>query len=136
MPMVQIIHARGVLNAKQQQALLRGVQDAVVAVEGEALRVGVGVMLEETLESPDSALGCLPFVRVKLIRDALTGAQRADMLARVIEAVVAVEGEARRPNIWAVIESSVLEGEWSIGGNPLTLEALSALRQGRNPWKA
>ena len=134
MPMVQIIHVRGALTAVQKQALLQGVQDAVVAVEGEALRVGVGVMLEEVLESPASALGCLPFVRVTVIRDALTSAQRADMLSRVIEAVVAVEGEARRANIWAVIESSVLEGEWSIGGNPLTLKALAALRRGKNPW--
>jgi 4-oxalocrotonate tautomerase len=134
MPMVQIIHVRGALTAVQKQALLQGVQDAVVAVEGEALRVGVGVMLEEALESPASALGCLPFVRVTVIRDALTSAQRADMLSRVIEAVVAAEGEARRANIWAVIESSVLEGEWSIGGNPLTLKALAALRRGKNPW--
>ncbi len=40
MPMIQIIHARGALRPDQKTALLKGVQDAVVAVEGESLRIG------------------------------------------------------------------------------------------------
>jgi 4-oxalocrotonate tautomerase len=114
--------------------MLAGVQDAVAAIEGEPMRAGIGVVLEEASATPDLALNCLPFVSVTLIRDALSTTQRAAMAASIAEAIIAIEGEARRGQIWVVIEENVVSGEWSIGGNALTLDALTALKQGRNPW--
>ena len=134
MPFVRITHAHNALTVAEKSQLLKGIQDAVVAVEGESLRLGVGVVLEEAIASRDLALNCLPFVSVTLVRDALTTAQRAEMAARIVEAVVTVEGEHRRGQVWVVIEESVASGEWSIGGNPLTLDALAAIKAGRNPW--
>jgi len=134
MPFVRITHARDALSADQKAALLQGAQDAVVAIEGEAMRIGVGVVIEEAILDRALALNCLPFISVTLVRDALTAAQRTEMASRLVEAVVEVEGEARRGQIWVVIEESVASGEWSIGGNPLTLEALAAIKRGENPW--
>ena len=84
MPFVRITHAVDSLAASQKSALIAGVQDAVVAVEGEAMRIGVGVVLEESIPSRDLALNCLPFVSVTLVRDALTAAQRAEMATRIV----------------------------------------------------
>ncbi len=134
MPFVNITHAKDALTIAQKRSLMTAVQDAVVAVEGESMRVGIAVALEEAIQNPEFALNCLPFVRVTLVRDALTAEQRAEMASRIVEAVVAVEGEARRNQVWVVIEESVASGEWSIGGNSLTLAALEAIKAGRNPW--
>jgi phenylpyruvate tautomerase PptA (4-oxalocrotonate tautomerase family) len=134
MPFVRITHAAGALTPDQQTAMLHGVQDAVVAVEGEALRMGVGVVLETAVAGREMALNCLPFVAITLVRGALTTDQRAAMIAGVVEAVIAVEGDEARMRTWVVIEESVASGEWSIGGATLTLDALAALKEGRNPW--
>ncbi len=134
MPFVRITHVRDALSPTQKQTMLAGVQDAVAAIEGEPMRAGIGVVLEEASATPDLALNCLPFVSVTLIRDALSTTQRAAMAASIAEAIIAIEGEARRGQIWVVIEENVVSGEWSIGGNALTLDALTALKQGRNPW--
>lgn len=134
MPFVRITHVRDALTPAQKTALLHGVQDAVAAVEGEAMRVGIGVVLEESVASHELAINTLPFIAVTLVRDALGVDQRQQMAANIVEAVVAVEGEAARARCWVVIEESVREGEWSIGGNPLTLAALAAIKRGENPW--
>ena len=134
MPFVRITHAQGALSPDQQAAMLHGVHEAVVAVEGEALRMGVGVVLETGVASTALVVNCLPFIAITLVRDALSAEQRATMISSVVEAVVAVEGESARPRTWVVIEESVASGEWSIGGRPLTLAALESLKQGRNPW--
>ncbi len=98
------------------------------------MRAGVGVAIQEAVAAPDLALNCMPFVSVTLLRDALTPAQRRDMAAGIVEAVVAVEGEARRDQTWVVVKENVASGEWSVGGHPLTLDALSTIKAGRNPW--
>ena len=41
------------------------------------------------------------------------------MIAKVTDAMVGIEGEAMRGLTWVVI-NEVSEGEWGIGGNPLS----------------
>lgn len=57
------------------------------------------------------------------------------MLQRVTDAIVSVEGEALRQGVQVVIEESVNDGEWSVGGNSLTIEAMSKIKAGQNPWE-
>lgn len=132
MPFVKILLDRSSLSAEQKQDLLQKVTDAIVAVEGEALRQGVGVAITEV--NPGEWVGVMTFTSITLIKEALSTAQRQDMLHNVTAAIVSVMGESRRFGTWTVIEESVNDGEWSVGGNSLTIDALEQLKAGKNPW--
>ncbi len=68
----------------------------------------------------------MPFIQVKLIEDVFTPAQKQEIIAKLTDAMVSIEGENLRPYTWVVIEE-VRSGEWGIGGQPLTTEAVRAL---------
>jgi 4-oxalocrotonate tautomerase len=76
----------------------------------------------------------MPVVLIKLVKNALTAEQKQLMLHRVTDAVVSVEGEALRPGVSVLLEESVNDGEWSVGGNMLTIEAMNRMRRGESPW--
>jgi 4-oxalocrotonate tautomerase len=46
--------------------------------------------------------------------------------------MVSIEGENMRPVTWVVIEEA-RSGEWGIGGQALTTEAVQALAAGKKP---
>ncbi|MDH5668935.1 MAG: tautomerase family protein [Nitrospira sp.] len=57
--------------------------------------------------------------------------QKQDLIRRVTEAIVSVEGEGVRPVTWVVVED-VPSGQWGVGGTPITTEALQKMvTQGR-----
>jgi len=68
----------------------------------------------------------MPLIQVKLIEEVFTPAQKQDLISRLTDAVVAIEGEKMRPVTWVVIEE-VRSGEWGIGGNGITTEAVRAM---------
>jgi 4-oxalocrotonate tautomerase len=72
----------------------------------------------------------MPFIQVKVIENVFTHEQKKEMIAKLTEAMVAIEGENTRPVTWVVIED-VRSGEWGIGGNALTTEAVQALAAGK-----
>jgi len=72
----------------------------------------------------------MPFVNIKLIEKTLTDAQKSDMIPKVTDAVVSVEGENLRPVTWVVLEE-VLSGDWGIGGKGLTSADVKALAAGK-----
>ena len=61
----------------------------------------------------------MPFINVKVIENVFTDEQKREILTRVTDAVVSVEGEAMRGVTWATIEE-VKSGDWAIGGEPLS----------------
>ena len=72
----------------------------------------------------------MPLVTVDVIKNVFTPEQKADMVRRVTEAMIAVEGENMRPYTWVrVVE--VEEGNWAIGGQPLTAAAVQAIARGQ-----
>jgi len=71
----------------------------------------------------------MPFVNVKLIEGVFDTEQKRDIIARVTDAMVSVEGENMRPVTWVVIDE-VASGEWGIAGNPLTTADVKALAAG------
>jgi 4-oxalocrotonate tautomerase len=73
----------------------------------------------------------MPLIQVKLIENVFTPAQKKEMISKLTEAMVAIEGENMRPVTWVVIED-VRSGEWGIGGNALTTEAVHALAAGKS----
>ena len=61
----------------------------------------------------------MPLVQIKGISGILTLEQKQEMIKKVTDAVVSVEGEGLRPVTWVLIED-VKSGEWGIGGDPVT----------------
>ena len=73
----------------------------------------------------------MPFVNVRLIEGVFTPEQKREMIHRLTETMVELEGENLRPVTWVVIDE-VKSGDWGIGGNSLTTADVHAL-QGRTP---
>ena len=65
----------------------------------------------------------MPFVNVKVIENVFTEEQKQEILTRVTDALVAVEGEAMREVTWVVIDE-VKSGDWAIGGRYLSTRAV------------
>jgi 4-oxalocrotonate tautomerase len=73
----------------------------------------------------------VPLIQVKVIENVFTPAQKKEMITRLTDAMVAIEGENMRSVTWVVIED-VRSGEWGIGGNALTTEMVQALAAGKS----
>jgi 4-oxalocrotonate tautomerase len=71
----------------------------------------------------------MPLVNVKVIEDVFTPEQKRDIVERLTDAMVSVEGENMRPVTWVVVEE-VRSGDWGIGGKPLTTGDVKALAAG------
>ena len=69
----------------------------------------------------------MPFVNVKLIEGVFNDDQKAEMITKITEAMIDVEGEAMRPVTWVVLEE-VNSGEWGIGGKGLTTQDVKDLQ--------
>jgi 4-oxalocrotonate tautomerase len=68
----------------------------------------------------------MPFINVKLIEGVFSDVQKQAIARSLTDAMVAVEGEAMRPVTWCVIEE-VKSGDWAVGGQCLTTEAVREL---------
>ncbi len=73
----------------------------------------------------------MPFVNVKLIEGVFTPAQKQDMIRKLPDTMVSMEGENMRPVTWVVIEE-VKSGDWGVGGNGLTTNDVKALAAGKS----
>ena len=72
----------------------------------------------------------MPLIEVHLIEKVFNPEQKQQIIEKLTEAMVSVEGENMRGVTWVKIEE-VASGEWGIGGQPLTTEAVRALAAGR-----
>ena len=72
----------------------------------------------------------MPLLNVKLIEGVFTPAQKQEMIRKLTDTMVAIEGENMRSVTWVVIEE-VMSGDWGIGGNALTVSDDKALADGR-----
>ena len=68
----------------------------------------------------------MPLVNVKLITGVFTATQKQEMIRKLTDAMVSIEGENMRPVTWVVIEE-VKSGDWGIGGNSLTTNDVKSL---------
>ncbi len=70
----------------------------------------------------------MPLVDIQLIEGVFDKAQKQEMIAKVTDAMVAIEGEAMRGVTWVRVHE-VASGEWGIGGKGLTAEDVKALQK-------
>jgi 4-oxalocrotonate tautomerase len=71
----------------------------------------------------------MPFVNVKLIEGVFSADQKRDMIAKLTDTMVAIEGENMRGVTWVVVEE-VTSGDWGIGGQALTTADVKGLAAG------
>jgi len=65
----------------------------------------------------------MPLAQIKGISGFLSTEQKQEVIRRVTDAIVSVEGEGMRPVTWVIIED-VNSGEWGIAGEPVTTEMI------------
>ena len=73
----------------------------------------------------------MPFINVKLIEGVFTGEQKHEIIRKLTDAMVSIEGENMRGVTWVVVEE-VKSGDWGIAGGPLATEDVKALAAGRS----
>ena len=73
----------------------------------------------------------MPLVNVKLIEGVFTSEQKQEMIRKLTDTMVSIEGENMRSVTWVVLEE-VKSGDWGIGGNPLSTEDVKNLAAGKS----
>lgn len=71
----------------------------------------------------------MPLINVKLIENVFTPEQKREIVEKLTETMVSIEGENMRSVTWVVVEE-VKSGDWGIGGGALTTEDVRALAAG------
>jgi 4-oxalocrotonate tautomerase len=73
----------------------------------------------------------MPLVSVKMIEGVFTPAQKQEMIRKLTDTMVSIEGENMR-SVTVVVLEEVKSGDWGIGGNPLTTNDVKALAAGKS----
>lgn len=71
----------------------------------------------------------MPLLNVKVIENVFSDEQKKQMVERLTDAMVSIEGENMRGVTWVIVEE-VKSGQWGIGGNALTTADVQALAAG------
>jgi 4-oxalocrotonate tautomerase len=79
-------------------------------------------------ENPDKE-DRMTLIQVKVIAGVFTSPQKQELVERLTDAMVEIEGENMRRATWCVIEE-VTSGEWGVGGQTLTADDVRALARG------
>ena len=73
----------------------------------------------------------MPLVTVKAIAGVFTSAQKQDMIRKLTDTMVSIEGENLRP-VTIVIVEEVKSGAWGFGGQAYTTEDVKRLAAGKS----
>ena len=71
----------------------------------------------------------MPLIQVKVIEGVFSAEQKQQIIKKLTDSMVEIEGEKMRPVTWVVVEE-VQSGDWGIGGKPLTTGDVKALAAG------
>jgi 4-oxalocrotonate tautomerase len=77
---------------------------------------------------PDRKGNDMPLVDIQLIEGVFDKQQKQEMIRKVTDAMVAIEGEAMRGVTWVRIHETA-SGEWGIGGRGLTVADVRAMQR-------
>jgi 4-oxalocrotonate tautomerase len=72
----------------------------------------------------------MPLIQVKVIEGVFTEAQKREIVHKLTDAMVSIEGESMRCVTWVIVEE-VKSGDWGIGGKSLTTADVKALANGK-----
>ena len=68
----------------------------------------------------------MPLVDIQLIDGVFTPEQKKEMIEKVTDTMVSIEGEAMRGVTWVRVHE-VASGEWGIGGKAMTADDVKQL---------
>jgi 4-oxalocrotonate tautomerase len=71
----------------------------------------------------------MPFLNVKIIEGVFDDSQKREMIEKLTDTMVEIEGENMRGVTWVVLEE-VKSGDWGIGGQGLSTADVHALAAG------
>lgn len=71
----------------------------------------------------------MPLVDIQVLAGVFSAAEKQDMISKVTEVMVAIEGENMRGVTWVRV-IDVPSGQWGIGGKALTAADIKALQVG------
>jgi 4-oxalocrotonate tautomerase len=71
----------------------------------------------------------MALIQVKVIEGVFTAQQKREIVERLTDAMVQVEGASMRRLTWCLIEE-VASDEWGIGGHTLSADDFKALERG------
>jgi 4-oxalocrotonate tautomerase len=72
----------------------------------------------------------MPVVTIDVIKDVFTPHQKQDLIAKVTQAMLEVEGENMRP-VTLVRIQEFESGDWAVGGKAFTVADVHALAAGK-----
>ena len=72
----------------------------------------------------------MPLIQVSMIEQVFTPEQKREVIRKLTDAMVEIEGEAMR-GVTVVTIEEVRSGDWGIGGQPLTTADVKALAAGK-----
>lgn len=73
----------------------------------------------------------MPLIQVHLIEDVFTPKQKNEIIEKLTETMVSIEGEKLRGVTWVTIDE-VKSGAWGIGGKALTTEIVKGIAAGKS----
>jgi 4-oxalocrotonate tautomerase len=68
----------------------------------------------------------MPLAELKGLSGYLSLEQKQELIRKVTDAIVSVEGEGLRSVTWVIVEE-VPSGQWGVGGTPVTTEGLKKM---------
>ena len=72
----------------------------------------------------------MPLVNVKLIEGVFTSTQKQEIIRKLTDTLVSIEGENLRPYTLVIIDE-VKSGDWGVGGHGLTTAAVKDVASGQ-----
>lgn len=72
----------------------------------------------------------MPLVTIDVIKNVFTPDQKEQLIEKVTNAMVEVEGESMRPVTWVRI-NEFEGGDWAIGGKRLSAKDVHAMAEGK-----
>jgi 4-oxalocrotonate tautomerase len=72
----------------------------------------------------------MPLVQVKVIEGVFSQAQKEEMVRKITDTMVSIEGENLR-QVTVVIVEEIKSGDWGIGGKAMTTKDVKALQAGK-----
>jgi 4-oxalocrotonate tautomerase len=74
----------------------------------------------------------MPLIQVKVIEGVFTDEQKHQIVHKLTDALVSIEGENLRRSTWVILEE-IKSGDWGIGGRPISTADVNAMAAGKPP---
>ncbi len=71
----------------------------------------------------------MPLAEIKVIEGVFSESEKKQMIKKVTDALVSIEGETLREKTVVIVEE-IKSGDWGFGGNALSTEDVKKLRTG------